>query len=861
MHLHPITRLLAAVLVASPTAWSAVPVEKLQSPSDLKRACERGDAAACMQLGDGMADVGFGSADLGKARNYYRSACSTGAQRACMYHGLMRMYGLGGDKDEAGGEAQVQQACDSGIKEACRFIKEEATPEVDARLRRMFEKTCKADDADSCLIVSLLALWGVGGDADQVLARERSEQACQLGLPFGCSIYGEMLLEGLGGPADRPRARELLESACSNGEEQYGCALLGRMLRHGFGGSRAPGRARSCFKRSCEAGGALACVWSLLDQDEHPMSTEEQDLLLQKIADGCKAGDDDACLARDAAFVLTDIRPGESASAISRLEGRCAAAELHACRILLPTAKDTCFKGDEAACEQMRGLLDRTCQFGDPAVCALHGIFLLEGIGGPVKEELGRKILSDACNQNIAEGCWMLGAWLIDSGSRPDDDSQGIHVLEHGCEAGFVLACSAAGIRLAVGQGVPKNVARAHSLLGRACTNGDGAACNQLSVMSARGDGCERDDRAAREYSERACELGSNWGCVRFASSIGHGIGGAAEPERALKLAERLCTGGELPAACALLARLLLTAKGVETDPERAAELLDQDCELGSAASCLLLADVVSAGKTGPRNWARAGALRRKGMHALNRQCAAGVAGTCEMVSELILKQQVARSDLQQASLQLARTCDGGGVGEACVEVARLFEIGTSVPKNTAMAIKMYDRTCTIGLAKACGRLGDIYFQGDGAAHNSRRARKYYERACNLGSGQHCYDLALMQQYGHGARPNAQAARNSHETACELGFWAGCYQAGSTWEDGGKPDPSKALQLLTRGCNGGHASACRALYEWITADGTKNAEEGTKFLEDACNRKLDWTCYKLEELKKTQEAKEGAPSE
>ncbi len=126
---------------------------------------------------------------------------------------------------------------------------------------------------------------------------------------------------------------------------------------------------------------------------------------------------------------------------------------------------------------------------------------------------------------------------------------------------------------------------------------------------------------------------------------------------------------------------------------------------------------------------------------------------------------------------------------------------------NTACAARDYE---------ACLTAGDSYRKGTGGTQDYALAIKAYDRACTGQNGKGCASLAYLTMLGRGVDADPAKARSLYKQSCDLGEVSGCAGYGN---------------MLFTGTGG-----------------AKNVPEGTRVLQDACNRDYKWACDRLNEL-------------
>ena len=115
----------------------------------------------------------------------------------------------------------------------------------------------------------------------------------------------------------------------------------------------------------------------------------------------------------------------------------------------------------------------------------------------------------------------------------------------------------------AAGEGVKQDYAQAATLFRRACIAGEMPSCKNLGVLYLQGNGVAQDVSAATTLFDKACTGGDGRTCAALAQALAEGSGGITQDTKRAK---------------ALY--------------ERAATLLQSECDLGSGEACSAVADI-----------------------------------------------------------------------------------------------------------------------------------------------------------------------------------------------------------------------------------------------------------------------------
>lgn len=120
-------------------------------------------------------------------------------------------------------------------------------------------------------------------------------------------------------------------------------------------------------------------------------------------------------------------------------------------------------------------------------------------------------------------------------------------------------------------------------------------------------------------------------------------------------------------------------------------------------------------------------------------------------------------SSLRQAALE--------GDGAAIYELASRTVDGRGLPRDAALAAKLFDRLASAGYAPAQYRLGSQYEKGLGLVRDQDKARLWYGRAAIQGHVRAMHNLAVMlaESGAAGGKPDYASASNWFRKAAEYG--------------------------------------------------------------------------------------------
>lgn len=279
--------------------------------------------------------------------------------------------------------------------------------------------------------------------------------------------------------------------------------------------------------------------------------------------------------------------------------------------------------------------------------------------------------LIKSCDADDAPACAELARRYRAGDGAPRDLAKAVEAEQDGCEAGEPALCVEAGRAVLRGQGVKPDAVKARELFSDACTQRSHAGCLDLALMLQNGDGVAKDPAAAAALFEKACAGGDATSCQLLGDARYAGIGIAKDLKAAQAGFEKAC-GLELFSACTKLGDLLR----LQRDP-KAEVLYKTACAADEKDACTIL--------------------------ALEKPCDA--LDGCLDVADLCADYLAGYDVLAEPALARApceKACDGG-LGEACDNLADMYQDGWGAPKDVTQAAVLRRKACNLGDRDACG--------------------------------------------------------------------------------------------------------------------------------------------------------------
>ncbi len=244
------------VLVCAPAlAHGQTAAQIAAGAEQSRRACQQGDALACLNLGRHHLEGGELQHNPSRALGYFRSACDLGRSEGCS-----NAAGMLFDEDEMNQPLRAMplyaRACELGDLRACTvagmiYAEGNNVPQDYTRAESFFRRACDRGDVDGCRALGIMYNGGEGVVQNHRRAAEYFLRACEHSTPlsgevgFGsgdiCFSFGERFERGTGVRQDHARAAEFftrgvryLKHTCSAGRYEN-CHALGFQFESGQG--------------------------------------------------------------------------------------------------------------------------------------------------------------------------------------------------------------------------------------------------------------------------------------------------------------------------------------------------------------------------------------------------------------------------------------------------------------------------------------------------------------------------------------------------------------------------------------------------------------------------------------------------
>jgi len=273
---------------------------KQASIADCQAGCDRGELAACNELGARYARGDGVTTDNVKAVALYTLACDGENALGCMNLGAMYWEGDGVPRNDRIAALDFRKGCEGGVAAAClnlsiaygtgRGVPKDPAESVRNAVRGCtggapvgcvrasmakiagdgvpkdvqgglgeLDALCSRKEAAACKQLASIYVAGIAPDvpADPVRVRDYGEKACRLGSKESCQLVGQ-LAKGDTLEARAGQSNEIAETRCNAGDLMM-CTLLGENLLAGRGAGVDRARGIALLERACRGRVERAC--------------------------------------------------------------------------------------------------------------------------------------------------------------------------------------------------------------------------------------------------------------------------------------------------------------------------------------------------------------------------------------------------------------------------------------------------------------------------------------------------------------------------------------------------------------------------------------------------------------------------
>ncbi len=405
----------------------------------------------------------------------YAKACERGKATSCFNVGLMYKDGMGVRADAKKAATYLGKACDAKVAKGCMhlgLLEDEA--KAHARALAHFATACQGGEVQACGLQGYKLHHGEGVARDASKAARLFERACKGGVTSSCVSLGVMLMEGDGVRANAKRALALHKRTCRAGEAR-GCFYQAVLSE------KKPvfdTRRLKVYVDTCKAGYAPACyrAGDMLSRGERP----EPKTIAKMHKKACEGGSAWGCRALGLMYA-------SGPQGVPKDPKRALDYTRRACSMKL-----------ESACQELRMLASRLCDEGSAKTCLM--VANQYGPKGMFKRDdvIASMMYQKACKGWVVEGCQKFEktmaslcdagdmgrcavlAGLYRKGTYVEKNAETAFALySKSCDGAHGEACYEAARLMSAGKGVSRHRRKAKTLYTRACEQGYTKACKK----------------------------------------------------------------------------------------------------------------------------------------------------------------------------------------------------------------------------------------------------------------------------------------------------------------------------------------------------------------------------------------------
>lgn len=407
------------------------------------------------------------------------------------------------------------------------------------------------------------------------------EAQCKGGDPSACNDLGYLIESRARSAEDTTLAARYYDQACRQ-SAWASCNNLGLLLRSTRYGAVDPARGLKLLQHACDAGEPLACrnlAWLFLSRSSSTLSRSEG---MRLLTEACASGLATACGDLGSLSVRGLAVPRDERYGAMRLQAACSQGSVKSCAdmgLLLLTAATI-----ERDPERARPLLEYACHGGSMAACSALGVLLAQS-DDTLAIARGHALMRRACEAPMGATCNDWGLAHAEGWGMPRDMPQAALLFYQACAAHEASGCASYAELMQTGEGgVPVNPRNAVEMFSKACTQGSFRACHGVGMALLEGRGIAKQAAEAAPYLHYACDYKFAPACDALAGLFDSGQAGTNLAE-AVRLSAFSCEQG-IATGCLRLSNYYDRGLGVGRDAERAGELRERACRLGTSSAC-----------------------------------------------------------------------------------------------------------------------------------------------------------------------------------------------------------------------------------------------------------------------------------
>jgi len=287
------------------------------------------------------------------------------------------------------------------------------------------------------------------------------------------------------------------------------------------------------------------------------------------------------------------------------------------------------------------------------------------------------------------------------------------------CDKGNPQSCAILGHMFEKGEGTKADMRAAEAAYKAACAKKDANGCTGLGYVYSKSDDPKLKEESTKIFTE-ACNEGNGRAC----SGLGHQALVRRDLDGALRQFDRGCRLG-YTRACFYAGRSLARSGRDDT----AYINFRRACSGGDNRGCLAAGSYLIGGVGPIKNPEEGAKLQERGLAALGTDCKKDVNDSCEVLGDFYAGRYGKGTPKGELAAEHYEKACGGGQGDACWDVALIYDTGLGgAKKDPAKATKYFGIACDKGNNNACAKVGKKAPSGPSAPPPPPSVRKAY---CN----------------------------------------------------------------------------------------------------------------------------------
>lgn len=630
--------------------------------------CERGDMPSCTLLGNTVGTFSFAALpDHDEAFELYSYACSENYEAACLEMINPYRSGLGTVQNAEHAFELAAEYCSKNVQTGCVHQSYALSRGlgVERDIFKAYElalDACSKDNAWGCERTGIALRDGVGVGKDLSTAFEYFSKSCELHNQYACRQVSIAYRDGSGVTPNLELSRTQLIAYCENGDWDA-CTVTGIGLETGKSGTLNTTAAQEVYSENCQRGSEWACARLGYVYEQGLSGKIDLSEAYSNYDLACQGGSNWGCIRQAYLYRDGDGVAEDDSKALEILKFQCLLGELQAC-VAVGYQIET-GQGVDIDFETAAEIYEENCELNSGWACSRLARIFEKGRLGEINNPEAFLNYQKGCDLNNNWGCNRAGYFLRDGIGVQEDDIRALALFQKTCNDNHANGCAWLGYMHETGQGLDTvNYHKAHELYEQACDKNSAWGCARLGNLYEEDLIGSHDYDIAFKHFSRACELKSDWGCEELGRLYRDGRGTERNTTMAVKIFNDLCDNG-YPDGCTHVGYMHEYGEGIPQDEETAIQIYVESCEKGSGWACDNMGDVFWYGLLREKDSSLA-------YDYYKRSCDLGHYGGCRSYANILLEPDDHTYNPSLARDILHKNCNSNDA-EACHQVGKLI--------------------------------------------------------------------------------------------------------------------------------------------------------------------------------------------